>query len=338
MIINAFTIILLFIAVISVMLGIVTLYSAFSLFRGWKKGMTNEERTRLENKAYLAMLLAVVLLGVRIIDWPIFYATLASYIPDITGAMCIYGVTQVAPKIIKPMEVLKPLVFFLIGLWLIIYIIDKSAKTYPLMRRKLFFLFIVSIFAIADSIGDIAVAFSMDANAVVSCCTTVFDIADRPSAMIPQSIIGAGYKKLMLPIYYGSNLILIGYMAGGYGLGWLKTEKRRRFYLFGGSILSVITVVIVLLSMMEVIAPRLLNLPYHHDPYDLLTELPDAGIFLGFFILGIFSTSWAFGIDIAARHDETKGILTENIEKIYWFGIVCLLASLLMISIHLIIG
>ena len=92
-----------------------------------------------ENKAYLSLLLAIVLLGIRIIDWPIFYATLASYIPDITGAMCIYGVTQVAPNITKPMEVLKPFVFFLIGLWLIIYMMDKSAKSYPLMRRKLFF-------------------------------------------------------------------------------------------------------------------------------------------------------------------------------------------------------
>ena len=193
--------------------------------------MSNEERTRLENKAYLSLLLAIVLLGIRIIDWPIFYATLASYIPDITGAMCIYGVTQVAPNIIKPMEVLKPFVFFLIGLWLIIYMMDKSAKSYPLMRRKLFFLFIVSIFAITDSIGDIAVAFSMDANTVVSCCTTVFDIADRPSAMLPQSIIGAGYKKLILPMYYGSNFILIGYMAAGYAFGLLRAEKRRRLYL-----------------------------------------------------------------------------------------------------------
>ena len=47
MIVNAFTIILLFIAVISVILGIVTLFSALSLFRRWKKGMSNEERTRL---------------------------------------------------------------------------------------------------------------------------------------------------------------------------------------------------------------------------------------------------------------------------------------------------
>jgi hypothetical protein len=127
-------------------------------------------------------------------------------------------------------------------------------------------------------------------------------------------------------------------MAAGYGLGLLRAEKRRRLYLFAGGILSVITIVIVLLSMMEVIAPKLLNLPYHHDPYDLLTELPDAGIFFGLFILGIFSTGWALGIDMLARHDETKGILSENIEKIYWFGIVCLLASLLMITIHLIIG
>ncbi|MBI5043605.1 MAG: hypothetical protein HZC10_07220 [Nitrospirae bacterium] len=156
--------------------------------------------------------------------------------------------------------------------------------------------------------------------------------------MIPQSIIGAGYKKLILPMYYGSNFILVGYMAAGYGLGLLRAEKRRRPYLFSGVILAVITVVILLLSMMEVIAPRLLNLPYHHDPYDLLTELPDAGIFFGLFILGMFSTGWAFGIDMLARHDETKGILSENIEKIYWFGIVCLLASLLMVTVHLFIG
>lgn len=338
MIINAFTIILLFFAVISIVLGAVTLIATSLIVSRWKMDMTNERRTMLEKKAYLALILAVVLLGIRMINWPIFYITLGSYIPDITGAMCIYGVTQVAPAIIKPMEFLKPVVFFLIGLWLIIYIVDKSAKTYPLMRRKLFFLFIVSIFAIADSIGDIAVAFSMDANTVVSCCTVVFDIADRPSAMIPQSILGPVYKNLILPLYYISNLVLIGYMAGIYGLGRLKVEDKRRLFLSIGVFLAVLNVITVLLAVIEVIAPRLLNLPYHHDPYDLLTEMPDAGIFFALFILGIFSTGWAFGIDMIARHDETKGLLSGYVMKTYWFGIVCLLGSLLMISIHLIIG
>ena len=47
---------------------------------------------------HLATLVAVVCLVLLVIGWPLFYAMLDSFVPEIPGAMCIYGVTRVMPS------------------------------------------------------------------------------------------------------------------------------------------------------------------------------------------------------------------------------------------------
>ena len=66
----------------------------------------------MEDRSYLVLLIMVIVLLIRLINWPFFYATLQSFISDIEGAMCIFGVTQVKPGLNLFLEVLKPINFF----------------------------------------------------------------------------------------------------------------------------------------------------------------------------------------------------------------------------------
>ena len=93
MILNVFSITEIFIGIISFILmawgGILAIILAIR----WRNASTVEERSDVEKKSHLVLLVAVVVLGVRLFNWPLFYSTLQSFVPDIDGAMCIINHT-----------------------------------------------------------------------------------------------------------------------------------------------------------------------------------------------------------------------------------------------------
>lgn len=336
MILNVFSTILIFIDFVSAIL--VSLGGVFALALYWKWGrrLTTEGRTRLEDRSYLILLIAVVVLAIRLLSWPLFYATLQSFVPEIEGAMCIFGVTQVEHGLTKFLEVLKPVVFFLIGGWLFLYAVDRATKTYPLMRRKLLFLSIASLFILTDCVGDLVLFFRISPDALVSCCTTVTDVADRPTRLVPQAFFGKRYEPILLPFYYLSNLGLMAMVGLALGRKRLEARAFRR-----GLILSLIFLAAVVngliefFSLAEVIAPRLMGLPFHHCLYCLLRYVPDSSLMLLLFILGSFAVGWAFLISLIGAKGEAVEILPRYLKGLYGFSLITLFASLIMVSVHL---
>src|SRR4030042_7188901 len=213
MILNALSITLIFISALSVLLTIWGGISSFILYRGWGKPCTPEEKASLEDRSYLVLLIMVIVLMIRLINWPLFYGTLQSFIPDIEGAMCIFGVTQVKPGLTRFLEFLKPINFFLIGGWLILHVLDRATKTSPLMRRKLFLLSILSLLVLIDSLGDIFLILVIAHESLVSCCTTVTDILNRPTRTTPESLFGPDNAWLLQAFFFITHLALIGFIG-----------------------------------------------------------------------------------------------------------------------------
>ncbi len=112
MILNVFTISEIFIGIISLILMTGGGSLALILAIRWSGASTMEERSEIEKKSHLVLLVAVVVLGIRLFNWPLFYATLQSFVPDIDGAMCIFGVTQVK-RILTGVSELYQTCFFL---------------------------------------------------------------------------------------------------------------------------------------------------------------------------------------------------------------------------------
>jgi hypothetical protein len=245
--------------------------------------------------------------------------------------MCIFGVTRIQPVLSGIVQILKPLVFFSIGGWLLLNRLDRKTETSPLFKRKFIFLSIVSVMIILDSVGDLIYFTGFDIKMFVSCCTTFFDIPERTTAMLPVSVLGEGYDSYMLPVYYASNILLIVFLVAAYP----HLLARGSCLTAAGVVLMSLNTVITVFAMFEVIAPKIMNMPLHHCIYCMWQYSPDSVFITAFFILGMFSCGWAFALQTAGRHKETDILLKGYLRNLYLFACLTTAASLLMVTIHL---
>jgi hypothetical protein len=332
MILNALSITMIFIGVLSALLAIWGGISSLILYRKWKRPSRPEEKTSLEDRSYLVFLIMVIVLLIRLINWPLFYGTLQSFIHDIEGAMCIFGVTQVKVSLTRFLEFLKPITFFLIGGWLILHILDRATKTSPLIKRELLLLSVISLFVLVDSMGDILLMIGIAPESLVSCCTTVTDILNRPTRTTPEAFFGPEYAQSLQVLFFITHLALIGFIGVS-----LKFRIFRRPILGLLFLFAILNAFIFLLSQVEVFAPRMMHLPFHHCLYCLWQYVPDSIVMYLLFILGTFSVGWGFTTELFGRQGEAADLLPGYLRKIYSFAFFFLLASLIMLIIHLLV-
>ncbi|RJQ47945.1 MAG: hypothetical protein C4538_04675 [Nitrospiraceae bacterium] len=337
MILNVYTIIMLFASALTGILAIPAWFMSYRMYAMWKQSLHAEAKTDIENKSYLLLLMATVIVIIKLLSWPFFYVTLQSYVPEIRGAMCIFGVTQFDPSMSNALQLLKPLVFFLIGGWLLLNQLDRRAETSPLFRRKFLFLHLISFMVIADSVGDFIYFAGLKTEGSVACCTTFFDLPERATALLPLSILGAEYERYMLPAYYSFNVMLVIFMAVSYrGVRNIAPDKNNIMgATLSGAVLAALTAAVTIFAMFEVIAPRLMKLPYHHCIYCMWQYVPDSILITALFIIGVFLPCWALLLNMLGRHQETDATLRTYIMNIYFAGAVSLSASLLMVTLHL---
>lgn len=337
MILNVFIIMEIFIGIISFILMAWGGSLAIILAIRWRNASTVEERSDVEKKSHLVLLVAVVVLGIRLFNWPLFYATLQSFVPDIDGAMCIFGVTQVKRILTGISELIKPVSFFLMGGWLLIHSLDQKTRTSPLMGTKLFFLSITAVVVVAESLLDVVLMFQIRPGTLVSCCTTVTDILERPTRLIPQSALGGGYKSILWYGYYAGNILLM--VLSGICLRRItssSTLRWRRPVLGVLFLYAIGNAAVFVLTQIEVHAPRIMGLPFHHCLYCLWQYVPDTILMYILFVLGTFAIGWAFLLDMVGRTDETRDALPKSLKMLYGFSIFCFGASMVMNTIHLI--
>jgi hypothetical protein len=337
MILNAFTISEIFIGLISFILMTWAGSLALILAIRWSGASTMEERSEIEKRSHLVLLVTVIVLGIRIFNWPLFYATLQSFVSDIDGAMCIFGVTQVKRILTGVSELIRPVSFFLMGGWLLINSLDQRTRTSPLMGIKLYFLSITAVVVIAESLLDVVLMFQIGPGTLISCCTTVTDILERPTRLIPESVLGGEYKSILWYSYYTGNILLM--VLCGICLRHIKSSPtlRWRMPVLGVLFLYAIgNAAVFVLTQVEVHAPRIMGLPFHHCLYCLWQYVPDTILMYILFVLGTSAIGWAFLLDLVGRTDETRDTLPRFLQMLYGFAIFCLAASMLMNTIHLI--
>ena len=332
MILNALSITMIFIGALSVLLVIWGGISSLVLYRKWGRSSTPEEKTSLEDRSYLVLLIMVIVLLIRLINWPLFYVTLQSFISDIEGAMCMFGVTQVKPGLTRFLEFLKPIIFFLIGGWLILHLLDRSTKTSPLMKRKLLFLSILSLFVLIDSLGDILLMIRIEPESLVSCCTTITDILSRPTRTTPEALFGPEYSHPLQILFFITHLALIGFVGVSLKFKLFYRPILGLLFLF-----SILNTIVFLLSQIEVFAPAMMHLPFHHCLYCLWQYVPDSIVMYSLFILGTFSVGWGFTTDLFGKTGEASDSLPYYLRRTYWFAFFFLSAALIMLIIHLLV-
>ncbi|MCF6148239.1 MAG: hypothetical protein E3K37_06240 [Candidatus Kuenenia sp.] len=340
MILNIYTIIMLFIAIVSLSLGGFLLSLTLKAIITFNTFVPLESKTKYEQKGYLIFLLGCVVIFIRMLAWPWFYFMLQSFVPEVPGAMCIFGVTRIMPSTVTFLQIIKPVSFFFMGGWIFCYYVDKAHPTSPLTRKILLFLLPICTLLFIDSGTDIYYILFMKPLVSVSCCATFFDVPLRPSAMIPQAIFGKNFDTALFFLYYFINIVLVIFLFLTLSNKWkslLHLSDKILLYIQSG--IGLINIPVVVLSFMEVIAPKLMQLPFHHCLYCFIGNgiVPDAPLMLGLFIIGTFSIGWIGILRYICKNSAAKQVTDIFVKRVNSLSVFCLLTSLIMVTIHLVL-
>lgn len=339
MLLNAYSILDLFLISLRLLSGLLLCWLAAVCWWRGRRAMSPEKITALEDRSYLLSLLAVWLVALNLLSWPLFYWLLQSYVPEWPGVMCIYGVTQVGagsmgssrflPALIEALQIIKPVLVFLGGAWFVLYLINRRTPTAPLRHRLLVMLTLLGLLGVLDAAveGAYLIIPKKEEFLSVGCCTPGYDSPDRSG---PQAWMGAEDRPKLSAAYFAINAAMVLGLALVTGLA--PPSRKVLSLLLAGAVISL---PISALFLVEIAAPALLHLPHHHCPYDLLPQVPESVLALALYGLGCFGVGWAFLVGWLGRPAETGPWSGPMIRQLLFLALVGYFASLVMMFVEL---
>jgi hypothetical protein len=364
MILNAYAVLDAFLSLLRLMSGLLVVgLATMAWAKGAQKTISPEIREGLEARGSLLFLLAFLLVGLNLVSWPVLYLLLLSYVPQWPGVMCIYGVTQIGagslgpsrflPELLKTLEVTKPALVFIGGAWFVLYLINRRTATAPLYNRVVLGLIALGVLATADAAveGAYLVIPKKEKFLAAGCCAEAFDSGGRSSKFLPQALSPENSRPVLYACYYGMNVGLgLALLVAG---RWLKARKassksqktnsKSGWSPFGiwDLVLGILLMIALLaipisgIFLIDIAAPTLLHLPYHHCPYDLVPDVPESIFAVALFLGATFCVGWACVAAWFGRSPETWPFLADWVGRIMVLGAGCYLASLVIMSLEL---
>jgi hypothetical protein len=368
MILNAYAVLDGFLTLLRLLLAVLVIALGFSAWRAWRRAANSEARGAVEDRGYLLLLLALVLLFVNLASWPLFYLLLDSYVPQWPGVMCIYGVTQVGkgsegpsrflPGLLQTLQMLKPVLVFTSGAWAMLYLVNRRSSHAPLMGRALLLLIVVGLLAGIDSLAESAYLVIPKKEQFLSngCCTLA--LAGDNNRFVPSAIVGENGRTWLWTAYCAVNG---GMIAGLFiairrfvnpcprstGVSPVQEDTGETPVLqgreaggrgFGLALLlfgAALALPVSAAFLIDVAAPALIRLPHHHCPYDLLPRAPESILAIVSFVAGTFAVGWACVTAWFADSPETRPFLAEQVRRLLVVGLFGYLGSAVMLAVEM---
>ena len=343
MILNAYAVLDAFVSLLRLGLGLSLLGLGWLAWRTWRRhNREPEDRQTLEDRLHLLLLLAVVLLWLNVLSWPIFYLLLQSYVPEWPGVMCIYGVTRIGtgslgvsrflPSLVSALQAMKPALVFLSGAWFVLHLINRRTRTAPWTGRVLALLLASALLGIADATTEIAYLAIPKKEEFLSagCCTMAYHDDADTGRFLPKIRVDATQAPWLYAAYYAVNIGLALAIYPRPGRPRLSAAR-----LLPLALTAVLSVAINALFLVEVAAPRLLHLPNHHCAYDLVTKAPTSLVAVALFLAGVFCVGWAFLAAWLGDGPEARPFLPEMVSRLLYSGFLGYLGSVAILSIEL---
>jgi hypothetical protein len=347
-------------------LALLALGLAVGAWRASRGPLSPERRQGLEDRSYLLALVGLVSLGLALVSWPLLYLLLQSYVPQWPGVMCVYGVTRIGtgstgparvlPGLLTALQLAKPALVFCGGAWLALYLVNRRTPTAPLAGRVLAALAALGLLAAGDAAGELAYLAipKHEERPSPGCCTAAADDPSHGTWQSPDPVLGVGDRPVLTAAYYAVNgVMLIGlYASGVWSLGamptalrghegpshahakpwaWHPTDVSLTLRLLGAAAVVPISAAF----LVDVVAPVVLRLPYHHCPYDLLPVAPEAVLAAALSVAGTFCVGWAWVVARWGDCPEAAPFLPATVAAILRAAFFCYLYSVVMTSVEL---
>ena len=340
MIVNKYSILMLFMAGLG--LAVASLMAGAALWTAWRirSGRGERESSAAQRSVHLAALTAVICVVLLAIGWPLLYAMLNSFVPEVPGAMCIYGVTRVMPLASAVIQTAKPLLIFLLGAWLLLECVRRQSGRPPRRWGGMAALAVVAGLVAAGHVAELYYVFNMNSLNEVSCCSRCAERAasklQSPAYYLPWAEPDPAQRAVLNGLFFVAVPLLAA---------WLFAQSRRRGTVHPrlaiGQNLAILAVAAVLAlaslrEFSEVIAPLLMRSPFHHCFYCLISSsaMPDASLIVANLAVGTFSAGWAAVLGIAMPAEPPPQSLLLR-RRVCILGATTLAAAVLMVVIHL---
>jgi len=256
----------------------------------------SEAYHRFEKIIYLVITAVGVGLIVRMAMIPLWFWTLHSLIPEVTGAMCMAGVHMVDAHLSFTASILKIAVVFLYLLWILMNNTDHVFEEQPFLTKKLNFLLFIGIVMVAESVLDLKFLLLFEPR-IVACCTSLFDNVPPGAHDIITST-----TPFWTVMFYILNVV---FFAAGILLHLKNIFWDEILFL----ILTLMMVLVFFLALHTYISPVLLDAPFHHCIFCLWQVLPSSIIFTIFIVLGLSLCSNYALLTMGRKSEKVKGYL-----------------------------
>jgi len=300
MILNAPILISLLLAGLGLLLGLAALVAQLRFAMGSRRDA---------DAGYLVFLILTTAFGLRLIAWPLWYVALGSAVPHVSGAMCIFGVTRLAPGWSTALEAVRPLLLLVLGGWLTLRLVNSRQERHtpgppparPVAERLL--LLAALVLLPLEGLLDLRVLTALQSDhQAVYCCGSVFDLPSRWSTLVPGHLLGAHHARWMLPLLHlvGILVVSISLLAG-----W-RAVRGKRFPALLPALAALLFLPLALAAAMELITPRLTGLPYHHCLYCLLGRTIPGPWLATALLAGLLAVCWG-SLAIATKAGRRVG-------------------------------
>lgn len=342
MILNTFAALDALVSLLRFGLGLLVLGLALAAWRRWQRG--GDARTAAEERGDLLALPAGLLIVLNVAAWPLLYLLLQSYVTEWPGVMCVYGVTRIGagslgparflPPLLAALQRIAPTLVFLSGAWLVLHILNRRTRTAPLTGRCLALLALVGLLAALGAAAELTYLAIPKKEEILTggCCAEAFDSADRAARFVPASLLDEEERPWLYAAYVTTNVFFITLMLT---VERLTSRRLSTLWLLLTAGFAVLTAVINLVFLVEAAAPRLLGLPYHHCPYDLIPAVPESLVALALFAAGACCAGWGAVVGLLGQHGEAAPFAAPLVGRLLRGGALLCLASLVMLSLEL---
>ena len=342
MIVNKYSILMLFAAGVGLVLAVVLAVTALCARRRIRRSGEEQGASRAERAANLASLVALVCLALLTIDWPLLYAMLDSFVPEVPGAMCIYGVARVLPITAMVVQTAGPAATFLLGAWVMLEQVHRLSGRPPQPSgRTVLLAAAAGLMAFSQGV-QIYYICNMTSLKEVSCCSgrgeRAAAVLQAPAYYLPWAIPAPTLRTLLDVLFFAGvpllawGLLVSSRRAQASAPGRVRARSALLLMIVGGLALA------SLLEFSAVLAPQLMRLPFHHCLYCLLFNgsVPDAPLMVANLMLGCFTAGWAAIVRAAIAGSPPTLTALRFHRRLCVLAATGLWASVLMVVMHLI--
>jgi hypothetical protein len=249
--------------------------------------------------------------------------------------MCVFGVTRIQPELVQLLQVEKPILLLALGFWSLLSLADSRTQGHALLSSRLLLALPLAAIALLDSAAEATYLLREKPAQAVTCCTQFVDtdaarLANRVS--LPP-FAGLGAPGLTVVLYYLLSAAVIG---GAAYLYWkLPGKNRLEAVVLPACLvaLGALNLIVTRQAWLETVAPRVLELPYHHCVYEVLTEAPALALAALMTLAGNGCLLWPPALEV------WKGRAPQAIfnlqRSIYGLCAIALSSAAVIVTVHI---